>query len=59
MAYKIKQKQREIKHNATILRIGYEELDNEAYKQYGSKYSELSEKEQKAISKKVAKYYHF
>lgn len=59
MAYKIKSKNKEIKHRAYVLRIGYSELDSEAYLQYNSEFSQLSEKEQKAISKKVAKYYHF
>jgi len=59
MVYKIKKKQKEIKHKATILKIGYEELDFEAYKQFNSKFSELSDKEQKKISEKVAKQYYF
>ena len=59
MTFKVKNKQKEIKHKSTILRIGYVELDNEAYRQFGSKFSELSDKEQKKISKKVVKSYHF
>mgnify|MGYP001396176708 CR=1 FL=1 len=59
MTYKVKSKNREIKHRATIIRLGYYELENEAYLQYGSHYSDLDSKEQKAISKKVAKNYNF
>ena len=59
MAYKIRHKNKEIKHKATILQIGYSELDSEAYIKFGSKFSELSDKEKNKISKKVAKQYHF
>ena len=59
MTYKVKSKNREIKHRATIIRVGWYELENESQKQFGSNYSELTEKEKVKISKKVAKQYHF
>ena len=59
MTYKIKSKNREIKHRATIIRVGWFELENEAQRKFGSNYSELTEKEKVKISKKVAKQYHF
>jgi len=59
MTYKIKSKNREIKHRATILRVGWFELENEAQRKFGSNYSELTEKEKLKISKDVAKHYNF
>jgi hypothetical protein len=54
MAYRIP-----IKRTATFkadkIMISYEELDNEAYLTYGSKFGDLDKKEQKEIALKVAK----
>ena len=50
-----KDEEKELKRKESLIRFGYMELDDEAELQYGSKFSELSDKEQKEISKKVAK----
>lgn len=60
MAYKQKIKQKkEINSKAIKLRTLYLALDNEAYIKYGSKFSELTKKEQEEISKIEAKRYKF
>ncbi len=55
MVFKVKRnKEKEIKLKSDVLRIGYQRLDNEAEEQFGNSFSQLTLKEQKKISKKVA-----
>lgn len=51
-----KDEERKISHREVDLQFGYMKLDEEAELQYGSKFSELSIKEQKKIAKKVARH---
>lgn len=51
-----KDEEKKLRYRATDLRFGYMKLDEEAELQYGSKFSELSDKEQRKIATKVSKH---
>jgi hypothetical protein len=60
MTYSIKStKNKVISRRATELHLNFLELDNKAEEIYGSNFKDLSWKEQRQISKKVAKGFHF
>ena len=59
MAYKIKTKTKAINLRAKELHLNFIELNNKAQETYGTDFNDLSWREQKQISKKVAKGFHF
>ena len=56
MAYKIK---KATKRTARELHFNYIEMNNKAHEIYGTDFDKLSWKEQKRISEKVAKGFHW
>lgn len=59
MTYKIKSKKKDIDIRARELHLNFIELDNKAREIYGTDFNDLSWKEQRQISKKVARGFHF
>lgn len=60
MAYKVKKsKNKDINIRANELHLNFIELNDKAREIYGTDFNDLSWKEQKQISKKVAKGFHF
>lgn len=58
MVYKIK-KSKEINRRANELHFNYIEMNDKAQEKYGTDFNKLSWKEQKEISKDVAKGFHW
>ena len=59
MAYKLKNKNKEINRRANELHFNYIELNDKAQETYDVDFSKLSWKEQEEISRKVAKGFHW
>jgi len=59
MTYKIKLSKKKEKDAIYQVQRAYDDLDDEAYLKYDSKYSELDAKEKKKIAKDVVKLYPY
>jgi hypothetical protein len=57
MTYKLKLEKKKEKEVIYQVQRAYDDLDDEAYLKYGSKYSELDKKSQKKIAKEVVELY--
>jgi hypothetical protein len=59
MAYKLKNKNKEINQRANELHFNFIELNDKAQEIYGTDFNKLGWKEQQEISRKVAKGFHW